>query len=104
MNPMSIRALQWLPVALLLGGCGGGLEGQAVETCSKNIAEKLGNKPHQLDRADMAAKARIDDDVVTITSSVVFDPGLPSQTVQTFECKARFANGNASVLSLTFSW
>jgi hypothetical protein len=100
------RTLRWMPLALclVLVGCGGGREGQAIDACTKGIADKLGNKTFKLDTADMHAKAQVDGDTISISSSIVLDPGLPVETTQTFECKARFANGAASVLSLNFIW
>mgnify|MGYP001481133162 CR=1 FL=1 len=100
-----MRKLHWLIALLLLGGCSGGREGVAVETCTRGITEKLEGKSFKLDSNDMLAKAANDGaDVITISSTVVFDPGLPSESRQAFECKARFNGDNASVLSLNFLW
>jgi hypothetical protein len=97
------RLLCLIPL-LLLTACGGGRETVAVETCSRGVAEKLEGKSYKLDTSDMLAKATTEGDVVTISSTVVFDPGLPSESTQVFECKARFTGETASVLSLNFIW
>lgn len=100
-----MRKLFWLAPALLLGACGGGTEDKAVEACAAELATKMTGKTFALDKADMRAKAKSDgDDVFNIASSVTFDAGLPGEYKQSFECKARIAGGNASVISLTFSW
>ena len=100
-----MRNLHWLAVVLLLGGCGGSKEDQAVEACSAELATKLTGKTYTLDKADMKAKAKPDaDNVLNIASQVTFDAGLPGEYKQDFECKARLDGGKASVISLTFSW
>jgi hypothetical protein len=100
-----MRNLYGLVALLLLAGCGGGREDKAVEACSAELATKLTGKTFALDKADMLANSKPEgDDVTTITSQVTFDPGLPAESKQSFECKARIDGGNASVISLTFSW
>jgi hypothetical protein len=90
---------------LLLAGCGGGRGDQAVDACAAELTSKLEGKTFALDRADMLAKAKPEgDDVLTITSSVTFDAGLPGEYSQSYECKARITGGNAVVIALTFSW
>lgn len=100
-----MRNLYWLVAALLLTGCGGGREDKAVEACSAELTAKLSNKTFTLDKSDMRAKAKAEgEDAVMIQSSVIFDAGMPAETKQTFECKARITGDSASVISLTFSW
>lgn len=94
-----------LVAVLLLSGCGGGREDQAVEACSAELTTKLAGKTFALDKADMRAKAKPDgEDAVMINSEVTFDAGLPAEYKQAFECKARISGNTASVISLTFSW
>jgi hypothetical protein len=100
-----MRRLLWLGAALLLTGCGGGREDQAVEACAAAVSERLADKTFKLDRADMAAKSKAEgSDVFAIQSVVVFDAGLPSESRQTFDCRARLAGDRASVISLNFNW
>jgi hypothetical protein len=100
-----MRNLYGLFAVLLLSGCGGGREDKAVDACSAELTEKLTGKTFVLDKADMRAQAKPEgDDAVMIQSSVTFDAGLPSESKQTYECKARITGNNASVISLTFSW
>jgi hypothetical protein len=98
------RDVYWLAVAVLLAGCGGGREDQAAKACSEKLAEKLTGKSYVLDQADMVAKAKSDGDTVTIASTVTIDAGLPSESKQGFECKARIAGSETTVIALTFSW
>ena len=100
-----MRNLLWLTAPLLLVGCGGSPTDQAVEACSAELATKLTGKTFALDKADMKAKAKSEEDnVVNITSQVTFDAGLPGEYKQAFECKARIDGDKTSVISLTFSW
>lgn len=94
-----------LVALVLLAGCGGAREDIAVEACAAELTTKLTGKTFVLDKADMLAKSKPEgNDVVNISSQVTFDPGLPAEYKQGYECKARLAGGNASVISLTFSW
>lgn len=101
--PMQQR--YWWFAFALLAGCSGGREDLAVEACAAELSTKLGGKTYTLDKADMLAKSKPDgDDIVNISSQVTFDPGMPAEYSQGYECKARLAGGKASVISLTFSW
>ena len=100
-----MRKSYWLAAALLLTGCGGGGTSKAVEACSVELADRLTGKTFALDKADMAAKAKPEaDNVVTISSTVTFDAGLPGEYKQAYECKTRMDGDSASVISLNFSW
>jgi hypothetical protein len=99
-----MRNLHWLAAALLLSGCGGGREDKAVEACSAELANKLSGKTYVLDKADMRGKTTVEGDTLSIASTVTFDPGLPAEAKQTFECKARIEGDQAKVIALTFSW
>jgi hypothetical protein len=91
---------------LLLAGCGNGRHDAAVDACSKAIAAKIVGKSFNLDGADMAGHARDEPpDVVYIASTIVFDKGLSTQYQQTFDCRARVADGKATdVIYLQFNW
>ena len=94
---------------LALASCGSSPETRAVETCEKAIAEKLADKTFELDKADMQAKLQKPSEVeMSITSTVVFDKGLPSESKQTFECRLRFdpakPDAEPSVTFLQFNW
>ena len=99
-----MRKCYGLVAVLLLSGCGGGGTDKAVEACSAELANRLTGKTFALDKADMAAKAKTEADVVTIASTVTFDAGLPGEYKQAYECKSRMDGDNASVISLNFSW
>lgn len=90
--------------AALLAGCGGGGNSQAVQACSDELAAKLSGKSYKVDTADMAAKAKAEGDTVAISSTVTFDAGLPSESSQTFDCRARIADGKAEVISFGFNF
>jgi hypothetical protein len=90
--------------AALLAGCGGGGNSQAVQACNEELAAKLSGKSYRVDSADMAAKAKSEGDTVAISSTVTFDAGLPSESSQTFDCRARIADGKAEVISFSFKF
>ena len=94
---------------LALAGCGNSPESRAVGTCEKAIAEKLAAKAFELDKADMAAKIqKTGEGDMSITSTVIFDKGLPSESKQTFECRLHFdpakPDAEPSVTFLQFNW
>ena len=93
-----------MAAAALLAGCGGGGNSQAVQACNEELAAKLSGKSYKVDSADMAAKAKVEGDVVAINSTVTFDAGLPSESTQTFDCRARVAEGQATVISFSFNF
>jgi len=93
-----------LAAAALLAGCGGAGGNAAVDACSAELDAKLSGKSYKVDREDMAAKAATEGDVTSISSTVTFDAGLPSESSQTFDCKARMADGKAEVISFTFNF
>ena len=90
--------------AVLLAGCGGGSNNQAVQACSDEIASKLSGKSYKIDTEDMAAKSKTEGDTVSISSKVTFDAGLPSESSQTFDCRARLVDGTAQVISFNFNF
>lgn len=95
--------------ALALAACGGGTEDRAVAACEKAVAEKLAGKTFELDRDDMRRQVRVGDDgVAQISSTVVLDKDLSSESKQTFDCKAKFDPANASaepaIIGLQFTW
>lgn len=101
--------MRYIPVvllpALLLGACGGGSEGKAVEACQQAIAERMSGRNHALDARDMRSKARSEEEgVFVIVSKIVFDQGLPNEYSQTYECRVRVSNGQAAVTFLQFQW
>lgn len=96
-------------VALALTACGDSPDKRAVSTCDKAVSEKLAGKSFDLDRKDMLVKVRkLENNIVSITSVVTLDKGLPAETKQTFECRVQFdpANDKAepAVVGLTFTW
>jgi hypothetical protein len=99
-----MRYLYGFAAAALLAGCGGGTNNQAVQACSDEIASKLSGKSYKIDSNDMAAKARVEGDTVAISSTVTFDAGLPSESAQTFDCRARLVDGKAQVISFNFKF
>lgn len=91
---------------LLLAACGG-QESRAVDACERAIAARITDKQFRVDQSDMAANAtREGEDVIRIQSKIVFDPGLPREEVQSFDCRARFSadKREPDVISLTFVW
>ena len=91
--------------ALLLAGCGGGAEGQAVQACQQAIVERMAGRNHAIDARDMRANVvAAEDNQFLIRSRIVFDQGLPNEYTQTFDCRARVLDGQASVTFLQFQW
>lgn len=97
---------QWYAVAAaaLLAGCSGGGDSAAVAACSAELDAKLSGKSYKVDRADMAAQAKTQGDITSITSAVTFDAGLPSESTQTFDCRARTAGGKTEVIAFNFNF
>lgn len=94
-------------VTLMLTACGGGREDRAVNACERAIAARITDKQFTLDKADMAANATAEGaDVIRIRSRIVFDPGLPREETQNFDCRARFAADRAEpdIIALSFVW
>ena len=99
-----MRHLILIVLAALLVGCGGP-ESKAIEACKVEIANKSGDKNYALDEADMAAKAtREADDVIRIQSTITFDPGMPREVKQTFDCRVRMSGEAPTVIALSFIW
>jgi hypothetical protein len=96
-------------IALALGACAGGSRDPAVQACTEAIAQRLTDKSYELDAADMAAKIeKQDGNVRQITSTVVFDKGLPAEKQQSFTCRVKLNPDNPDaapeVIGLNFVW
>lgn len=100
-----MRKLLWIAVALGLSACGGGRAGQAAETCQKAIAEKITDKEFKVDLGEMINGAKEEGaDVIKIQAGITFDPGLPREAKQKFECSVRFGDAGTDVIALQFIW
>lgn len=96
-----------LAASLLLAACGGGNADQAIAACKAAVAEKLGNKNYRISEDEMRAGTREEgSDLMHVSAPIVFDPGLPREYTQTFDCRTRFTAGGEApdVISLTFTW
>lgn len=98
-----------LGATLLLSGCGKGMENRAVSACERAISEKLTGKTFVLDKKDMLAKAKHDgDDIIQVSTFVVFDQGLASESKQGVDCRVEFnpkdRSAEPTVVGLTFTW
>lgn len=98
-----------LGATLILTGCGQGLEKRAVSSCERAIGEKLSGKTFFLDKKDMLSKAKHDgDDIIQISTFVVFDQGLASESKQGVDCRVEFnpkdRAAEPTVVGLTFTW
>jgi hypothetical protein len=98
-----MRILMLTTATMLLAACSGG-ESEAVAACKAEISRKVEGQHFTLDEADMAAKAVREGDVVRIQSGITFDPGLPKEVKQTFDCKVRISGDSADVIALQFIW
>lgn len=100
-----MRALIGLGLAsLLLAGCSS-KEDRAVEACAAEIAKQFTDKTFEIDRKDMLANTKPEgDDMLRITSSITFDPGLPREVKQTFDCKVRVRGDAMEVISVQYIW
>lgn len=88
----------------VLAGCGS-KQADAAAACEKEIAAKMGDKKYVVDSKDMSANAANEDgDIIRIQSNITIDPGLPREDKQTFECRVRFTDGRADVISMSFTW
>ncbi|QBB69196.1 hypothetical protein ELE36_01720 [Pseudolysobacter antarcticus] len=102
-----MRSMFWvLPVLLVLGGCGGSPEQQAVDVCTQAVNAKLSGKSYALDAADMRNNLTTDNDkVVHVASKIAFDAGLSSEYKTAFDCRVRFEAGKPpTVIYLAFDW
>jgi hypothetical protein len=98
-----MRKVILIAAACLLAGCGGGNAGKAVDACEKALQEKATGKPFAIDRSDMRSNAvEQADGVFVIESGITFDPGMPKEVKQRFNCSARMNDGGADVISLNF--
>ncbi len=98
-----------LGATILLAGCAKNMESRAVAACEKAIGEKLVGKTFVLDKKDMLAKAKHDgDDIIQVSSFIVFDQGLPSETKQAVDCRVEFnpkdRSADPAVVGLNFTW
>ena len=100
-----MRALIGLAlVSVLLAGCSS-KEDRAVESCSAEIARQFTDKTYEIDEADMRANVKPEgDDMLRVTSSITFDPGLPREVKQTFDCKVRVRDDAMEVISVQYIW
>jgi hypothetical protein len=92
---------------LLLAACGGSRESRAVDACERAIAARITDKPFRLDRSNMLSNATAEgEDMIRIESRIVFDPGLPREETQVFDCRTRFTadKREPDVISLGFVW
>jgi hypothetical protein len=103
---MRVRAMLLFVIALTMTACGNSRDDHAAQACSDEIGTRLAGRNVGLDTGDMRKHVRSESsDTVLVTSSVVLDKGLSSESRQTFECRVRFdSNGAASVLYLQFNW
>ena len=101
-----MRCLLLSPLLLMLGGCSGGSDQQAIDACIQAVNAKLSGKSFALDSADMKKNLRTDNDkIVHILSKIAFDAGLSSEYKQALDCRVRFeSNKPPSVISLQFDW
>ncbi|HET6604819.1 MAG TPA: hypothetical protein VFG21_11545 [Xanthomonadaceae bacterium] len=93
--------------ALALSACGGGDSDHAIAACKAAIAEKLANKNYRISEAEMRAGVTEEQaDLMHVSAPIVFDPGLPREYTQTFDCRVRFTAGKdePDVISLNFVW
>ena len=103
----AIPVVVLVAVMLTLTACGGSRESRAVDACEKAIAARITDKTYKIDTKDMATKAAADgEDVIRIQSKIVFDPGLPREETQNFDCRARFTadKSEPDIIALTFVW
>jgi hypothetical protein len=91
---------------VLLAGCGNSRDNAAIDTCSKAIADKITGKTFSLDRKDMGNHVKDESaDIVSISSTIVFDKGLSTEYQQTFDCRVRYDKNKVSdVIYLQFNW
>lgn len=91
---------------VLLAGCGNSRNDAAIDACSKAIADKISGKTFSLDRKDMGSHVKDESaDVVSISSTIVFDKGLSTEYQQTFDCRVRYDKDKVSdVIYLQFNW
>jgi len=102
-----MRIATLLLPTMLLAACGGSQADRAVAACAAAVEKKLEGRSFRIDRDEMARNAVPDGtDVIHVQASIVFDPDLPREYTQSFDCRARVAGDGAApdVISLTFTW
>lgn len=103
---MRVPVLAIVTVAAVLLGTGcSGPEDQALAACTREIENKVGSTEFVIDRSSASLKTtREADDIVRVQAGITFDPGLPKESRQTFDCRVRIGEDGASVIALQFIW
>lgn len=103
---MRMRIMLVPALALALAACGSGNRNdRAAKACEAEIAKRLSGKSYEIDLGDLAAHATAEGaDMLTLSSTAVFDKGLSTEYKQTYTCRARVDGGTASVINLEFYW
>jgi len=103
MRPILVSCL-----LVLLSGCGdSSVEKVAANACVAEINQRLTGKTFEFDESTLSSSAKLENgatDIWHLSTPIVFDRGLSTEFTQNVNCKARVANGSASVLSLEFIW
>jgi hypothetical protein len=102
-----MRVLSVALAVMLLSACGGGNEDRALAACEQSLKEKAQAKDYRIDKKQLLASAKSGAaGEVSIAGEVVFDPGLPREVTQRFECTTRVTEGKSEpdVISFSLVW
>ncbi len=103
------RLVGWGLLTLGLAGCAADRNELVVTACETEVKARLTRRTFTLDPADMRANVSFaDEQRAELSSSVVFDKGLPTEKTQTFTCRVQFDPNNPgappNVQSISFQW
>ncbi len=101
-----MRILLVVAATTLLAACGSA-DDKAMAACEKAMVEKSSSKTYAIRQETVTIAAdEANAGETNIAGEVVFDPGLPRETVQVFKCTTRMAPGKSEpdVISFSLVW
>ena len=110
---MNLTAITLLLLLTALAACsnkagGGGSRNELAATaCDAYAKGQLEDKTYKLDHAELAkSMADAGDGASLLRGPITIEPGLASESKQTFECRVRFVEGKDSpdVINIQFIW
>ncbi len=98
-----VRALCVIGASAFLASCSGSRESRAADACETAAKARAEGKMLAVDHGALEKSAIAEGtDQLRLRAPVTFDTGLQSQYTQTLDCRVRFVDGKAEVLTITF--